>query len=178
MFFYGNACLKCGNILNGGIKMSETVNQETTQTKETVNQEKTFTQAELEKIVKERTYREKEKYADYDELKEKAARLDALEENSKSELQKATDKVAKLQAEIDSYKNSEKIRVMREKVSKETEVPVELLNGNSEEECRAQAEAIKAYAKPSYPNLRDGGEAGGGAKPSTAQQFAEWFNQS
>lgn len=158
--------------------MSETVNQENgNKQTETVNQEKTFTQAELDRIVKERTYRAQEKYADYDELKEKAARLDALEEQSKTELQKATDKAAKLQAELDGLKNAEKVRAMREKVSKETDVPMDLLNGSTVEECMEQAKKIKAFANPSYPNLRDGGEPSGSPGASAAQQFAEWFSR-
>ena len=177
-FFIGNACQNADITLKEA-NMSETVNQEGTvnNANETVNQEKTFTQADVDRIVKERTYRAQEKYADYDELKEKAARLDALEEQSKTELQKATDKAARLQAELDGLKNAEKVRAMREKVSKETEVPMELLNGSTEEECKAQAEKIKAFANPSYPNLRDGGEPAGNPKATAEQQFAEWLNQ-
>jgi hypothetical protein len=55
---------------------------------------KTFTQADVDRIVTDRLNREKGKYADYDELKTKAAKVDELEAASKSELQKALDEVA------------------------------------------------------------------------------------
>ena len=78
---------------------NETVKQENaTEVKEAV--EKTFTQAELNQIVQERLQREREKYADYESMKEKANRLDQIEEDAKSELQKAQEKAEKLQAEL------------------------------------------------------------------------------
>ena len=53
------------------------------------------TQEDLDIIVGERLKREREKYADYEALKEKAAKYDQAEEASKSELQKATEKAEK-----------------------------------------------------------------------------------
>lgn len=155
--------------------MPETVNQEQ-QTNEQQQDQKTFTQDELNAIVSDRVKREREKHADYATLKEKADRLDQLEEASKSEIQKMTEKADRLQQELDQIKQAETIRAMRSKVSKETGIPDNLLTGSTEEECKEQAEAIKAFAKPTYPTIRDAGEAGGNSGGSTAQQFAEWFN--
>ena len=153
--------------------MSETVNQVETN----ATDDKMFTQAELNAIVGDRVKREKEKYAGYDELKEKAARLDQIEEASKSEIQKMTEKASKLEAELLQMKKAEDIRTMRAKVSEEMDIPANLLTAETEEECRAQAEAIKAYAKPAgYPSVRDAGEIPNTNKGTTAQQFAEWFN--
>lgn len=156
--------------------MSETVNQETkTSTQET--EQKTFSQDELNAIVNDRLKREREKYAGFDALKEKAERLDQLEEASKSEIQKMTEKADRLQAELDDIKHAESIRQIRAKVAKETGIPENLLTGETEEDCAAQAEAIKAFAKPTYPQVRDAGENGGAVGgTSTAQQFATWFN--
>lgn len=150
--------------------MSETVNQEMQ------NPEKTFTQAELDKIVGERLAREREKYADYEAIKEKASKLDSLEEASKSELQKATEKAAALENELTTLKKEKELREMREKVSKETGVPQSLLTGSSVEECNAQAEAIKAYATPGYPTVKDKAPQNtptGSAK----EQFAAWARE-
>ena len=155
--------------------MPETVNQENA-TNNSQDEQKTFTQDELNAIVSDRVKREREKHADYAVLKEKAERLDALEEASKSEIQKMTEKAERLQQELDAIKQAENVRMVRAKVAKETGIPDHLLTGNTEEECTAQAEAIKAFAKPSYPTFRDGGEVGGASAPSTATQFAEWFN--
>lgn len=155
--------------------MSETVNQ--VETNATSTEEKTFTQSELNNILGDRIKREREKYPDYEELKEKAARLDQIEEASKSEIQKMTEKASKLEAELLQMKKAEDIRTMRAKVSEATGIPANLLTAETEEECQAQADAIKAFAKPSgYPAVRDAGEIANTSKGSTAQQFAEWFN--
>jgi len=155
--------------------MSETVNQET-KTSNPETEQKTFSQDELNAIVNDRLKREREKYAGFDALKEKAERLDQLEEASKSEIQKMTEKADRLQAELDDIKRAEGIRQIRAKVAKETGIPENLLTGETEEDCTAQAEAIKAFAKPTYPQIRDAGEIGGAVSTSTAQQFADWFN--
>jgi hypothetical protein len=52
--------------------------------------EKTFTQAELDAIVGDRLKRQKGQFSDYESLKEKAARLDAVEAEKLSAEQKAT----------------------------------------------------------------------------------------
>lgn len=153
--------------------MAETV----LQGNETGNPEKVFTQDEVDRIVGDRLRREREKYADYDALKEKAANWDANEEKNKSDLQKATERAAALEAELTGLKKSAAIREIREKVSKSTGVPSEFLTGETEEECTAQAKALGEWKKPSnYPNVMDAGEADtSGGKVSTRQQFAEWF---
>lgn len=158
--------------------MSETVNQEiTTETPET----KTFTQAELDHIVGERLAREREKYSDYEALKEKASRLDNIEESQKSELQKATERASAAEAELAALKKAASIREMKEKVAAETGVPANLLTGESEDECKKVAEAIKAYANPSYPTVEDRGEVHTAQQQASAEpakrQFTAWLNQ-
>lgn len=138
---------------------------------------KTFTQEELDKIVGERLQRERQKYADYDDLKTKAAKFDEQEEANKSELQKATERADSLQKELDGLKAAESVRMIRESVAKEMNIPANLLTGSTEEECKEQAEAIKAYAKPAaYPSVRDGGEPQNTKGLSTREQFADWLN--
>lgn len=59
------------------------------------DQFKTITsQDELNRIVTARVDRERSKFADYDDLKAKAAKLDEIEEANKSEIQKASDRAA------------------------------------------------------------------------------------
>lgn len=156
----------------------ETVNQVNATPEAPETTERTFTQAELDSIINERLQRERSKYADYSSLKEKADSYDQYVEANKSELQKAQEKAATLQKELDGLKQEAAVKAVREKVSKDTGVPADLLTATTEEECKAQADAIKAFAKPSYPQVRDSGELSGNQKSSTAQQFADWFNQS
>lgn len=153
----------------------ETVNQETA-TQETQNEVK-FTQADLDRIVQDRLSREREKYGDYDALKAKAEKFDQIEEESKSELQKATERATALQSELDALKNAEKVRLMREKVAHDTGVPASLLTAESEDACREQAKQILEFSRPSgYPQVKDGGEVRTSGKKSTRDSFAEWFN--
>ena len=63
------------------------------------NQEKTFTQEELNAIVADRLARERGKYADYDDLKRDAEAYRAKQEADKTELQKARERIAELEAE-------------------------------------------------------------------------------
>ena len=50
---------------------------------------KTFTQDELNRVVSDRLARERGKYADYDDLKKQAAKLQKIEDAQKSELERA-----------------------------------------------------------------------------------------
>lgn len=147
----------------------ETVNQDQN------NPEKTFTQEEVDKIIGDRLQRERAKFADYDSMKEKAAQYDSIVEQNKSELQKATERATALEAELTGMKKAEAVRIVREKVALETGVPASFLTGETEEDCLAQAKALDDWKKPSYPNVRDGGEPNISHNASTRQQFAEWF---
>ena len=152
--------------------MEETVKQEV------ATEERTFTQDELNAIVSDRLKRAESKYEDYEELKAKAEKLDKIEEENKSELERATERAQALEAELDGIKKANEVRNIRQKVAEETGVPVSLITGDTEEECKAQAEAINAYAKPTgYPAVKDGGEVHQVGKPTTREQFAQWAAQ-
>lgn len=157
--------------------MSETNATVITQENNAEGQTRTFTQEEVNAIVGKRLAEEKGKYSDYDEIKAKAAKFDEAEEANKTELQKAIERANNFEAELQGMKKAEEIRQMKEKIATETGIPANLINGTTEEECKAQAEAIKAFATPSgYPRVKDGGEThtphGGNAKAD----FAEFMN--
>lgn len=153
---------------------TEVKTQEQTQT-----EERTFTQAELNAIVQKRVGEVTEKYGNYEELKEKAQKFDALEEESKTELQKATEKAKALEDELTGLKKENALREIREGVSKETGVPANLLTGETKEECEEQAKAIVSFAKPkSYPVVKDGGEVRtSGTGGSTRDQFDNFMRE-
>ena len=140
--------------------MAETVHQENTPAAGEQQTERTFTQAEMNAIISDRLTRERSKYADYDDLKAKAAQFDAAQEAGKTELQKANEKAAKLQQQLDALNSANTLREVRAKVSAATGVPADLLSGDTEEACTAQAQAALKFAKPvnSYPDVRDGGD--------------------
>ena len=144
----------------------------------TPQEPKVFTQEEVNSFLAKDRKQTAEKYADYEALKEKAARLDEIEAANKSELEKANEKAAQLESELKAIKEAEKIREIRESVAKETGIPAHLLTGSTKEECEAQATAIADYAKPTpYPAVKDAGEVNNVGKPTTRQQFAEWSQQ-
>lgn len=151
-------------------------NQDVIATQSEPPKEKTFTQADVNRIVTNRLA----EFADYDELKAKAAKFDEAEEANKSELQKAIDKANGLQAELDGLKKAAAIRQVRDEVSQNTGVPASLLTGETKEECEAQATAIaeyKAQAVPgAYPQVKDGGDPQISIKKETRDQFADWLN--
>ena len=105
---------------------------------------KTFTQAELDAIVADRLARERAKYPDYESIKAKAEKYDAAEEAGKSELQKANERAAALKTELDGLKKANQLRELRASVAKEKGVPEALLTGETEEACKAQADAISS----------------------------------
>ena len=153
---------------------NETVNQEQQATE---TQERTFTQSELDAIIGDRLARAKEKYSDYETLKDKASKFDQLEEASKTELQRATERAEKAEAELSQMKHDNEIKAMREKVAKETGVPVNLITGSTEDECMEQANAIKEFAVPNgYPTIKAGGEPQTMTKRSVRDDFAAWAN--
>jgi hypothetical protein len=154
----------------------ETVNQDTNQVQE---EPRTFTQEELDRIVGERLQRERAKYADFDALKEKAAKFDEAEQAQKSELQKATERAEALQKELDILKHADSVREIRNKGATETGVPASLLNADDEEGCKVQAKAILEFAKPQgYPVVKDSGEVRKTSGGATRDQFKNWLETS
>lgn len=151
----------------------------TVETPEVKEQEtKTFTQEEVNSIVQDRLYKERKKYEGFDEIKAKADKFDQMEEESKTELQRANERAEALQTELNAIKAENEVKAIRERISLETNIPANLLTASTEEECKAQAEAIKAYANPSYPSVRDGGEVQNVNKESARDAFASYMAQS
>ena len=159
--------------------MEETVNQATeTQATEGTTAERSLPQEEVNRIVAERVQRERAKYTDYDALKEKAAKFDEMQEASKTELQKATEKAEKLEAELKSLKKAKEVDSIRNQVAQKVGVPATLLHGTTEEDCTEEAKAILAFAQSNgYPEVKDAGETKISSKHTTADQFADWMKK-
>lgn len=108
--------------------------------------------------------------AELDTLREQLAAAPKAED-----YQQAQQQLAQLQSELDTMRSAETVRLTREKVAGEKKIPANLLTGETEEDCKKQADAILAFAKPGkYPIVHDGGEPG---KPSTRtarDAFADW----
>lgn len=110
------------------------------------------------------------------QLKKAQDDLAAARTGGGEELKKAQTEIGKLQKELGDLKTANAARDIRTKVAKEKGLDPELLTGETEEDCTAQADRLLAYFKvPAAPNLPNPGEPSGTpSKPDTAQQFAEW----
>lgn len=141
--------------------------------------EKTFTQAEMDAIIGERLARERSKYADYDEMKAKAAKYDEVEEANKSELQKAVEERDALKARIDKLEADKAHADAVAKAAAEHGVDAVLLARMS-----GDVEENAAYLKqtmantPKFGQVPDGGEVTPPAsKETNAQKFGKAFDQ-
>lgn len=110
----------------------------------------TFTQADVDRIVKERVQRERTKYADYDALKEKAGNATTLEERV---------------AEIERQAKESEERAMRAEVANAkglTPAQAKRLIGATREELEADADEllkdIGAQKKSSNVSPREGNQ--------------------
>lgn len=143
--------------------------------------ETTFTQEQVNAMISKRVNEEKAKYADYDTLKEKAGKYDQQQNEGKTDLQKANERADALQKQVDQLTKDNAVKQAREKVAAETKVPIELLTGDTEEDCKKQADAILAFAKPQgYPGTRKSGSNGNngkGAESSGNDSMREFARQ-
>lgn len=108
---------------------------------------KVFTQAELERIVGKRLASERAKYADYDALKEKAAKLDEIEQAQKSELERERE----ARAAAEKRAAEAELKALRSEVARKKGVPASSLTGTTEEELNAAADELLAWRDQSKP---------------------------
>lgn len=139
------------------------------------DENRSFTQAELDRIVKERVARERTKYANYGELSEKAKRLDDIEEANKTEQQKLTDRLNEAERRaLTAEREALRVRIANQKGL--TGKWADRLRGETEEELEADADGILAdLADTSQaPDLRQG--AGRGTAVTTPDNN-DWMRQ-
>ena len=122
---------------------------------------KSFSQADVDCIVADRLKREKEKYADYEDLKGKAEKLKDIEAAQMTEQKKAQAKIAELEvrnAETEAKVRAMEISRLRSKLLTDEGLPADLadrVRGETEEEIKADLEFLKAIVKPK--NIGGGG---------------------
>lgn len=127
---------------------------------------KTFTQEDLDKKIEARLKREREKYADYEDLKKKSDELDELKKGQMTEQEKLKSELEKAQAaasEAAAKTAALELERTKEKVCREAGLPdgfADRLKGMTEEELKADAEAMKKLV-PATPKGGRGTPAGG-----------------
>lgn len=140
--------------------------------------EKYFSQSELDRIIGERLARERQQYADYEEVKKKASKLDEIEEANRSEIEKAQAKAQEAEARAQRAEddlNKERLNSLRHRIAIEKGVPesrVKYVTGETQEEIEAAATDLAG----AVPERREGlvPSAGqGGSTPDPAGDAAE-----
>lgn len=99
-------------------------------------------QEELNRLIGERVARAKAKYADYDDLKAKAARLDDIEQANRSEADKTADRIAALERELNESRTTALRARIQAKFGVDDEDAALFLTAADEETLTKQAERL------------------------------------
>lgn len=139
-------------------------------------------QEDFDKAIQARIARERAKFSDYEDLKAKAQKVDELEAEKMTELEKAQKEAADALAAMEALEAQVKARdveILRQKVGAEFNLPAELierLQGEDEGSIKADAKKLSdVIPEPQrrVPNTWDRP----GKNTSVADQFAEWSGQ-
>ncbi|WP_106507503.1 hypothetical protein [Brachybacterium timonense] len=119
----------------------------------------TFTQEQVNAFVAEAKRKTRDQFADYEDLKAKAAQFDQAQDAAKSDLQRASERADK--AEKDLAAATDRITAMQHQilvaeVAAAKGVPAGNLTGTTREELEASADALLAWAGPRQEEPRRG----------------------
>ena len=133
-------------------------------------------QEAFDAAIKERIERAKESvrkdYADYDAVKKELEELKGKGAGDGDRIKGLEEKVAAFEKERAEREEADKTEKLRKKVSEETGVPVELIQGADEESMKAFAESVAKFAKkPAAPKVPRGGERGVGEDDSAMKDY-------
>lgn len=134
------------------------------------------TQEELDKIIGYRLERQREKFADYEALKERVASLESENGQLKESISHASQVENEFKSEIERYQSTIAGYEMSKKktsVALRYGLPFEFaerLQGEDEESLAADAERLAVFMKPQVPvpPMKD-------IEPETAGQDAAWL---
>jgi hypothetical protein len=103
--------------------------------------EKLHTQGDIDKVVQSRLERQKEQFADYDDLKEKAGKVDTVTQEFEGKLKEAGEKLSAVETERDTAK-LDTVRLKAMTKFKLSDDLGEFLNGSDEKTILDQAEKL------------------------------------
>lgn len=100
-------------------------------------------QADLDRLIGERITRERAKFADYDELKAKAAKVDQAEQANQTEAEKTAKRIADLETELSNQRrDSNRLKIAAEfKITNADDIDL-FLTGSDDETLRKQAKRL------------------------------------
>lgn len=107
-----------------------------------------LTQADVDKVVETRLERQKKQFADYDDLKEKAGKVDTISKEFEDKLKGKDTEIETVKGELGTAKlETVKVKAVHEfKLSDELS---EFINGTDEKTIREQAEKLSKGVKGS-----------------------------
>lgn len=132
-------------------------------------------QEELNKVIAERVSRERAKFADYNDLKAKAAQVDAAADAAKTAEQKFNDRLASLEQELNSTKGQALRARIQAKFSISDEDAQLFLTGADVESLTAQAKRLaeREADRKKRGNVapKEGGTASGSGGDGDLREF-------
>lgn len=123
-------------------------------------QPKSFTQEQVDQIVEKRLAKERGKYKDYDELKDKATKFDEAQDAGKSELDRLKESNAALQKQIDDAAAERQHAEWVSEVAKAKDVPAGLLRGGTRKNSRSMRTSCMRHCIPHPKEPRSGTRRG------------------
>jgi hypothetical protein len=99
-------------------------------------------QADLDRIIADRLSRERGKYADYEELKNKASKFDEVEAANQTELQKATARAEAAEQKAAEFEQERQIQGWKGDIAKSRPDLRDLLTERTEEGLKEQFQAL------------------------------------
>lgn len=115
------------------------------------------TQEELDAVIKSRLSREREKYADYEDLKQRLADFEAKETTYQNTINDLKTRETDLTSQIESLNGDltkTKLQTAKQRIATEYGLPLDLadrLQGEDEESFKADAERLASYLAPKQP---------------------------
>ena len=139
------------------------------------------TQEELDAIVKARLSREREKYADYDDLKKQLADFEAKETTYQNTINDLKVRETELTSQVESLNGDltqTKLQTAKQRIAIEYGLPLDLadrLQGDDEDGFKADAERLASYLAPKQqtPPMKSNEPAISDSKDLTMKKFVQ-----
>lgn len=135
-----------------------------------------FLQPEVDNIVKSRLERDREKYADYDALKEKAGKVETIKSEYETKLGEATTAKTDLETKLAKANlETEKVKIVTK-----LKLPDELhefVTGDTADEMLQRAEKLSKGVKPGSVNIDKHEKPDGTGKTDSKKMAGKLFNR-